>query len=108
MLSLPILAVAALGSLIGNLGQIGFLFTSYPLKPDLKKLDPIKGFKKIFSKDRAVEFIKQLIKFRLLFFMLFIMRFKILIHQVSLLFRIELSRFYISYGRALNTLVLLG
>jgi len=89
MLSLPVLCVAALGSLVGNLSQIGFLFTTHPLKPDLKKLDPIKGFKKIFSKDRAVELLKQLIKFSAIFYVIY-HALKNSLQQVSLLFRVEL------------------
>ena len=104
-LSLPILAVAALGSLIGNIGQIGFLFTSHPLKPDLKKLDPIKGFKKIFSKDRAVELLKQLIKFSAIFYVIY-HALKNSLHQVSLLFRVELPTAIMLMAELLSTIII--
>lgn len=54
---LPIMAVGVLGNYI----QTGFLFTSEPLKPQLSKLNPISGFKKIFSSRTVVELIKQLL-----------------------------------------------
>jgi flagellar biosynthesis protein FlhB len=88
MLSVPILAVAALASLIANLGQIGFLLTAHPLKPALNKLDPIRGFKKIFSRDRAIELLKQLIKFSAIFYIIY-RALKQALHQVILLLRVE-------------------
>ena len=46
---LPVMIVAMVAAVIGNLLQFGLLFTMEPLKFDLKKLDPIKGLKRIFS-----------------------------------------------------------
>ncbi len=57
------LFVACIGAVVGNISQFGFLLSSHPIKPDLKKIDPIAGAKKLFSKNRAVELIKQLCKF---------------------------------------------
>jgi len=42
--------------------QIGWLFTTQPLIPDLTKLDPIKGMGRFFSKRSLVEVIKSLLK----------------------------------------------
>ena len=42
--------------------QVGPLFTPKVLLPKGKKLDPIQGLKKMFSKDRAVELAKNLLK----------------------------------------------
>ncbi len=55
-------AVAALVGIVGNVAQIGFLFTFEPLKPDLNKLNPAEGFKKIFCKKNFFEFLKNLLK----------------------------------------------
>lgn len=49
-----ILGVAA------NLIQSGFIITSEPLKPDFKKLNPISGFKKMFSMRTAVDLVKDI------------------------------------------------
>ncbi|WP_188205821.1 flagellar biosynthesis protein FlhB [Alkalibacillus aidingensis] len=59
---LPVMIVAIVGALISNYMQIGFLFTGEPLKFDLKKIDPLKGIKRIFSARALVEFLKSLLK----------------------------------------------
>lgn len=63
--SLPVLGAAFIFGVAGNYMQIGFMFTTHPLKPDIKKLNPISGFKQMFSKKKLVEALKQLIKFTL-------------------------------------------
>ena len=47
---------------MANFVQIGALFAFESLKPDITKLSPAKGFKKIFSMKNLVEFIKSIIK----------------------------------------------
>lgn len=59
---LPIMAIAVLASIAGNMFQFGLLFTTEPLKFDLKKIDPIKGLKRIFSIRALVELMKSLLK----------------------------------------------
>ncbi|ACB84995.1 flagellar biosynthesis protein FlhB [Natranaerobius thermophilus] len=58
----PVIIVAVLIGLISNLMQVGILLTGDPLKPKLERLDPIKGFQKIFSKRAVVELTKSLFK----------------------------------------------
>ena len=60
-----IIAVAA------NMCQIGFLFTFDPLKPDLKKVNPAEGFKKIFSKKNFFEFLKNCVKVTFLGYLIY-------------------------------------
>lgn len=55
-------AAAALVGIIANVAQIGFLFTFEPLKPDLNKINPAEGFKKIFNRKNFFEFFKNLVK----------------------------------------------
>lgn len=59
---LPILAAAFLSALIINYLQVGFIFTSKPLKLKLDRLNPIEGFKKMFSKRALVELVKSILK----------------------------------------------
>jgi flagellar biosynthetic protein FlhB len=66
MQSLPVLTVAVIMALISNYMQVGFLFTTEPLKPELNKINPINGFKQMFSKKKIVELLKQLIKFSII------------------------------------------
>ncbi len=55
---LPISVVLVIAGVLGNLAQFGFLFTTKPIVPDLKKIDPIKGMKNLFSLKKLVEGIK--------------------------------------------------
>ena len=45
-----------------NYMQVGFLFTTKKLKPDLAKLNPLEGFKRIFSKRMIFDLLKSLAK----------------------------------------------
>ncbi len=64
--SLIIIAPIALTSLIIGVGssylQVGFLFTTKPLAIDIKKLNPIEGFKRMFSMKSVVELLKSLLR----------------------------------------------
>ncbi len=57
--------VMAMG-ITANLIQSGFLFSLEPLKPSLNKLNPIEGFKNLFSKRAIFNLIKTLLKFILI------------------------------------------
>jgi flagellar biosynthetic protein FlhB len=59
---LPIMVVAAGAGLTANLFQVGLLFTSEPLSPKLERINPISGFKRIFSKRALVELVKSVAK----------------------------------------------
>ena len=50
--------VAAIVGIAANVAQVGFLFTLEPLKPNLAKLNPVEGFKKIFCMKNFFEFFK--------------------------------------------------
>lgn len=62
MILLPVMLIAMVAAIAGNLLQFGWLFTTEPLKFDLKKLDPIKGLKRIFSIRAIVELMKSILK----------------------------------------------
>ncbi|MFD1952660.1 flagellar biosynthesis protein FlhB [Paenibacillus thailandensis] len=62
LLIAPLLAVTVVFAVVGNVVQFGFLLTGEPLKMKLSKLDPIKGFKNIFSMHALVEFFKSILK----------------------------------------------
>ena len=46
---IPLLAVVFIAAVAGNLAQIGIIFTMDPIMPKIDKINPIAGFKKIFS-----------------------------------------------------------
>lgn len=58
----PVMIVAFIISIAANMLQVGVLFTTEPLKFDLKKIDPIKGAKRIFSIRALVELLKSFFK----------------------------------------------
>jgi flagellar biosynthetic protein FlhB len=48
-LLLPFLATLVVAAVLGNLAQTGVLFSLHPIKPQWERVDPIKGFKRLFS-----------------------------------------------------------
>lgn len=46
---LPLFTVSVIGGIIGNLMQFGFILSWDPVKPKIKKINPVAGFKRIFS-----------------------------------------------------------
>ena len=58
---LPIAVPIMIMGIIINYFQTGFILTGEPLKPDLKKLNPISGFKRMFSIKSLVNLIKDLL-----------------------------------------------
>ena len=65
---LPIFITAVVAAFLINIVQVKWKVTTKPLKPKLSKFNPIKGFKKIFSKDKAFELVKDVIKIALIFY----------------------------------------
>ncbi|MEA3466157.1 MAG: flagellar biosynthesis protein FlhB [Thermodesulfobacteriota bacterium] len=62
MLLAPLFFMVLIVGFFASFFQIGWLFTTKPLMPDLSKLDPIKGSAKFVSKRSMVELIKSLAK----------------------------------------------
>ncbi len=65
-LLLPIMGLAMLVAFVTNLMQVGFALSTAPLQPDLNRIDPIKGFQRLFSARAMVELLKALLKFGLI------------------------------------------
>jgi len=61
----PVLAVAFIAGLIGNVVQVGFKFSTKPIQPDLSKINPnpVRFFQKIlFSKQAGMNLAKTIFK----------------------------------------------
>lgn len=58
----PILFIVAISGIIASYMQVGFLFSTESLKPKLSKLNPIEGFKKLFSAHALMEMFKSIFK----------------------------------------------
>jgi flagellar biosynthetic protein FlhB len=62
----PFLGLVVLVAIVSNLGQVGLVLTTYPLKPRFDRLNPMKGFKRIFSREGGWEVTKSFLKLGLL------------------------------------------
>src|SRR6056297_1004357 len=60
-----VFATVMISGAAANLFQSGFLFSVEPLKPNIKKLNPVEGFKNLFSKKTVFNLAKTLFKFLL-------------------------------------------
>lgn len=59
---IAVMGGAALAGAAGNIFQTGLLWTGEKMKPDLKKISPQEGFKRIFGIDGLVNFLKSGLK----------------------------------------------
>lgn len=62
----PFLALLMVGAALINFFQIGPIFSWVPIKPDLNRINPITGFKRLFSMKMFFEAIKTVLKFVIL------------------------------------------
>ena len=65
---LPIFAIAVVVAVVVTVAQVKWHVTAKPLQPKFSKLNPINGFKRIFSKDKIFELLKDVIKIALIFY----------------------------------------
>jgi flagellar biosynthetic protein FlhB len=61
----PVMALFVLISVFMNMAQTGPVFSFFPLKPDMSRINPVKGFKRLFSIRLLYETVKTLIKLAL-------------------------------------------
>lgn len=59
---LPLIGIVICVGVLANILQNGIVISNEPVKPDIKKINPVEGFKKIFSANNFVEFIKSIVK----------------------------------------------
>jgi type III secretion protein U len=57
-----VLVVVSIFIVSGFISTFGPVFSAEPLKPDIKRLNPVEGFKKIFSVRNLTDFLKSLLK----------------------------------------------
>jgi len=58
----PLILAIVVVAIISNVTQTGPVFTFFPLKPDVQRLNPVTGFKKLFSVKLLFEAVKSLVK----------------------------------------------
>jgi type III secretion protein U len=71
LIIIPIVGFALVLAVMSNFFQIGFLFSFEPVKPDLKKINPAEGVKRIFSMNNLIELLKSIIKIGFLGFLIY-------------------------------------
>lgn len=113
----PFFGIAVFVAFALNIVQVKWKPTTKPMRPKLSKLNPIKGFKKIVSKDKIIELIKSILKFILIAYIAyttikdeFPMLFKLydmdikssiaLIGSIAINMGIKMSAFYLIIGIA--------
>lgn len=62
----PLMAGAFLIALLTNAMQVGIHLTAQPLQPDLNRINPLRGFQRLFSQRSIVELVKAVLKFGLI------------------------------------------
>jgi flagellar biosynthetic protein FlhB len=70
-LVLPVMGIAMIASILVHVVQTGPLFVTEKLKPDFKRLNPIEGFKRLFSARTLVELVKSIIKVVILAYIIY-------------------------------------
>lgn len=65
-ITMPLMLLAFIVSFLSDVAQVKWNPTAKPLKPKFNKLNPISGFKKIFSSNALVELIKSIAKIGLI------------------------------------------
>ncbi|MCI6243126.1 MAG: flagellar biosynthesis protein FlhB [Agathobacter sp.] len=62
IIMLPFMAFGFTVTFLVSIVQVGWKISTKPMKPELSKLNPINGFKRIFSKDSLFELVKSIFK----------------------------------------------
>ncbi len=62
LMVVPLASIVALSGIIAGLVQFGFLNTTKPLIPDIKKINPLKGLKNMLSMKKLIESVKIIAK----------------------------------------------
>lgn len=85
----PIFGIVLVVGLTANLIQVGWHPTTKPLQPKFSKLNPISGFKRLFSSRAIAELIKSLVKFGIIGYAIYSI-IKNEIHMIPLILDMEL------------------
>lgn len=72
MITVPLMVVIVIIALGANVAQFGFLYTTEKITPKLSKIDPIKGFANLFSKQMLAQTVKSVAKVALIGFVAYL------------------------------------
>lgn len=71
LISAPIMLIAFVVAFVCNVAQVKWAPTLKPLKPKPSKLSPMKGMKRLFSKDKIMELLKSIAKVAVLSYVVY-------------------------------------
>ena len=54
----PLLVAMPLVGVLANIGQVGFILSGKSMMPDFERINPLSGFKRMFSMRTVVELVK--------------------------------------------------
>lgn len=70
-IAFPVIITAFIVALLVNIAQVKWKFTAKPLKPKFDKINPMKGFKRIISKEKIFDLVKSVLKVTVMFYMVY-------------------------------------
>ena len=68
----PVMIVAVIVGILGNIFQIGLIFSSQPLMPQMSRINPISGFQRILSMRGLFEAVKSICKIGLIGYIVYV------------------------------------
>lgn len=71
LIALPVMLIAIIFAFVFNVAQVKWMVTGKPLKPKFSKLNPLNGFKRMFSKDKLMELLKAIAKVSILTYVVY-------------------------------------
>lgn len=71
LIAAPLMIVAVVVAVVFNLAQVKWKPTAKPLKPKPGKINPLKGMKRLFSKDKIMELLKSVAKVAILSYVVY-------------------------------------
>ena len=103
LISAPLLAIMLVVGIVVNLVQVGWAPTTKPLKPKFSKLNPIKGFQKIFSMQALVNLLKSLFKIAVIGIVIYFMLLEE-VENVPMLMSMSLANSFMYVGNLITQL----
>jgi flagellar biosynthetic protein FlhB len=102
-IGLPVSLIGFVLGIAGHLSQIGFLFTTDPLTPDLEKINPLQGLKRMFSVRNLIETARVTVKGIILCFVAYSMVKAFIEGSATLIFKNPIAIFEVlgSTGKTL-------
>ncbi len=113
LMTLPVFSFGVVIAFALNVFQVKWKVTSKPLQPKLNRLNPVSGFKKIFSMDKLFELLKAVLKIVIIFWVAYstlmgeIDKMKILYDLDLMPAVVYISNFVINMGIKISAVYLL-